>query len=93
MKDKLKNKPINLSVPHDEGQLRMMFTSGGAREGAGRKGIGQTRKVSLTLPESTWLAIENQSTQRGCSRSEVLRDIIEIYMNHTEGQAETRAKD
>lgn len=31
---------------------------GGKREGAGRKAIGVTRKVSLTLPTELWSEIE-----------------------------------
>lgn len=77
----MNNKPVNLSVPSDEGQLRMMFTSGGAREGAGRKAIGVTKKVSLTLSEATWQELEKQCTERECSRSEVLRDLIEACLN------------
>lgn len=51
---------------------------GGKREGAGRKAIGVTKKISLTLPGSTWEwldeAIENEHAR---SRSELIREIIE----------------
>lgn len=30
------------------------MTHGGARKGAGRKPVGVTKKISLTLPESDW---------------------------------------
>ena len=77
----MKHKPVNLSVPGDEGQLRMMFTSGGAREGAGRKAIGVTRKVSLTLTESVWQQLEKQCLERECSKSEFLRSMIESCLS------------
>jgi hypothetical protein len=31
---------------------------GGKREGAGRKSLGTTKKVSITLPDEIWLQIE-----------------------------------
>lgn len=33
---------------------------GGYREGAGRPSIGTTRKLSLTLPDEIWEAIEEE---------------------------------
>ncbi|NOU90519.1 hypothetical protein GC102_32985 [Paenibacillus sp. LMG 31460] len=73
----MNDKKIKLGVPNQEGQLSMMFTRGGPREGAGRKGFGETRKVSLTLSKETWDEIENRCSILDCSRSEVLRNIIE----------------
>lgn len=50
---------------------------GGKREGAGRKGFGITKKVSLTLSEETWTEIEKLCEKGNLKQSKVLRDIIE----------------
>ncbi|MCM3786170.1 ribbon-helix-helix domain-containing protein [Neobacillus mesonae] len=50
---------------------------GGARAGAGRKPIGITRKISLTLPEECWDEIDRCCGKGDYSVSEVLRSIIE----------------
>lgn len=39
------------------------MTHGGARKGAGRKPVGITKKISLTLPESDWEYIQHLLTQ------------------------------
>ncbi|OUM84384.1 MAG: CopG family transcriptional regulator [Parageobacillus thermoglucosidasius] len=47
---------------------------GGRREGAGRPSIGVTRKVSITIPEEYWQAIEDD---RGDMKlSAYLRELI-----------------
>ncbi|OMF86687.1 hypothetical protein BK147_29755 [Paenibacillus sp. FSL R7-0337] len=50
---------------------------GGARRGAGRKPIGVTRKISLTLPQEVWNEIDRSCGRGDYSVSEVLRSIIE----------------
>ncbi|WP_069202450.1 ribbon-helix-helix protein, CopG family [Paenibacillus sp. D9] len=60
-----------------DGQLSMMFARGGHRSGAGRKAIGMTRKVSLTLSEPLWAEIDRRCRRTGRSRSEVLRVLLE----------------
>jgi len=75
------NNRIKLGVPNKEGQLSLMFTRGGSREGAGRKGIGQTKKISLTLSEEAWQKIEELCTKSDSSRSEVIREIIDAYFS------------
>lgn len=42
-----------------EGQVTLSLR-GGKREGAGRKAIGVTRKVSITLSEEIWASIDEQ---------------------------------
>lgn len=54
---------------------------GGKREGAGRKGFGETRKVSVTLTTETWTRIEEMCKKDNLKQSKVLRDLIEIGMN------------
>jgi hypothetical protein len=83
----LENKKIKLSVPNLEGQLSIMFTRGGPRDGAGRKAIGETKKISLTLSNETWKEIEERCNLLSCSRSEVLREMIESWFlsNKSEG--------
>ncbi|WP_174818563.1 ribbon-helix-helix domain-containing protein [Paenibacillus kobensis] len=69
--------PLKVKVPAQEGQVSMSFTRGGARMGAGRKPVGETRKVSITLTPELWQEIDRQCEQQGCSRSEWLRGMIE----------------
>jgi hypothetical protein len=71
---------IKIDIPDQEGQVSIMFTRGGSRNGSGRKGIGETKKLSLTLPKQTWTEIDSLCSKLNSSRSEVLRDIIEAYL-------------
>ncbi|WP_411501392.1 hypothetical protein [Bacillus thuringiensis] len=54
---------------------------GGKREGAGRKGFGETRKVSVTLTSETWTRIEELCERDNLAQSKVLRDLIEKGIN------------
>lgn len=56
---------------------------GGKREGAGRKGIGETRKVSLTLSPEMWSVIEEICEDENSSQSKVLRKMLEKQMPKT----------
>jgi len=75
----LDDKEIKVVVSNKEGQLGFSFTRGGLREGAGRKGIGVTKKVSLTLPEELWERMESERDAKRLSRSEMIRHMIETY--------------
>ena len=75
----MKHENVKLGIPDQEGQLRIMFTKGGPRAGAGRKGFGVTKKASLTLSQELWEALEQRSAALQCSRSETIRDIIEAF--------------
>jgi len=57
---------------------------GGARKGAGRKPIGATRKISLTLPQECWDEIDRYCHKGDYSVSEVLRAIIEDNLNNAD---------
>ncbi|NMO94288.1 ribbon-helix-helix domain-containing protein [Paenibacillus lemnae] len=70
---------VKVGVSNKEGQLGFMFTRGGIREGSGRKSIGVTKKISLTLPEELWAEIEKHGTEHQQSRSEVIRNILDSY--------------
>lgn len=51
---------------------------GGKREGAGRRGIGSTRQVKLTLPDEAWEWIDEcVANKHADSKSEFLRNLIE----------------
>ncbi|XEC93502.1 CopG family ribbon-helix-helix protein [Paenibacillus tarimensis] len=76
----MSNKKVKLGVPEHEGQLSIMFARGGPRAGAGRKGIGETRKISLTLKKEMWDELERRCSAAGRSRSEFIRDMIESYL-------------
>ncbi|MEF3313209.1 hypothetical protein PV433_30405 [Paenibacillus sp. GYB004] len=67
---------IKLIVPRQEGQISAMFSRGGPREGAGRKAIGQTRKLSLTLSELAWAELENRCRESNQTKSEWIRELI-----------------
>lgn len=57
---------------------------GGKRPGAGRKTIGQTRKISLTLPPAYWAEIDRRCFNSDYSISEVLRAIVEDYLQEAD---------
>ncbi|EOO12677.1 MULTISPECIES: hypothetical protein [Bacillus cereus group] len=57
---------------------------GGKREGAGRKAIGVTRKVSLTLPTELWSEIEFLCEYDGGSQSKVIRKMLETQIPKTQ---------
>ncbi|PRA07546.1 hypothetical protein CQ043_09160 [Paenibacillus sp. MYb63] len=75
----LNNNNIKVGVSNKEGQLGFVFSRGGLREGSGRKSIGVTKKISLTLTEDMWGEIENHCTEHKLSRSEAIRNIIESF--------------
>lgn len=57
---------------------------GGARNGAGRKPIGITRKISLTLPQSCWEEIDRLCKRGDYSISEIIRSIIEDQLQNAD---------
>lgn len=72
---------MKVGIPAEEGQVQLMFNKGGPRRGAGRKGIGETRKVSLTLSLEMWERFEQACVSEGRSKSELLRMMVEHYMD------------
>lgn len=78
----MNNNKIKVGVSNKEGQLGFVFTRGGLREGSGRKSIGVTKKVSLTLTEEIWDKIEKHCTDNKLSRSEVFRNILESFYSN-----------
>ncbi|REK77158.1 CopG family transcriptional regulator [Paenibacillus paeoniae] len=75
----MSDKEVKVVLSNKEGQLGFSFTRGGLREGAGRKAIGVTKKVSVTLPQELWDRLENDREENRLSRSEMMRLIIETY--------------
>lgn len=57
---------------------------GGARTGAGRKPIGVTRKISLTLPVECWDEIDRRCGRGDYSVSEILRAIVEDHLHNAD---------
>ncbi|MFJ2046901.1 hypothetical protein HW560_02100 [Paenibacillus sp. E222] len=57
---------------------------GGVRKGAGRKRIGITRKISLTLPEECWNEIDRYCQRGDHTISEVLRSLIEDNLHQAD---------
>ncbi|WP_018767724.1 hypothetical protein [Bacillus sp. 105MF] len=71
------NEKSNLIQSNNENSNQNQSKRGGKRVGAGRKGFGETRKVSLTLTPETWSMIEELCEKGNLKQSKVLRDIIE----------------
>ena len=63
---------------------RLTSNRGGTRKGAGRKPIGTTRKISLTLPQECWEEIDRYCARGDYSVSEVLRSIIEDNLHNAD---------
>ncbi len=47
----------------------------------GRPKIGHTRKLSLTLTADQWQELDSIQQLDGCSVSEAIREIINVYIN------------
>lgn len=77
----MEDKQFKIGLSKKDGQLGFVFTRGGPREGAGRKGIGVTKKVSLTLTEDIWEEVDRECEDLEISRSSFLRNLIEAYYN------------
>lgn len=75
----MNNNKVKVSVSNKEGQLGFVFSRGGLREGSGRKSIGVTKKVSLTLTEEMWEKLEDDCADNKISRSEAIRNILESF--------------
>ncbi|CAM3215217.1 ribbon-helix-helix protein, CopG family [Paenibacillus lupini] len=75
----MSNHEIKIGVSNKDGQLGFISARGGLRKGAGRRNIGVTKKVSLTLTEEIWDKVEKQCQEQQLSRSEVIRNIINSY--------------
>jgi hypothetical protein len=68
-----------LFIPNTEGQLSLLLTKGGPRTGAGRKRIGITKKVSLTLTKDVWEQIEHVIASNQTTKSDFIRKLIEQH--------------
>lgn len=66
---------FDVKVPEEAGQLNLIISRGGYRQGSGRKRIGVTKTIKLTLSEEDW----NLISQCGESSSEAIRNIIGTY--------------
>lgn len=47
------------------------------KSNAGRKSLGETRKVSITLPEELWKEIDRIAEQPKWNQSKVFRQMVE----------------
>lgn len=68
----------------------MKMTHGGKREGAGRRAIGISKTLSLTLDAETWEQVEQDKQEQNKSQSAILRSIIEDHYKPIE-QADQQA--
>jgi macrodomain Ter protein organizer (MatP/YcbG family) len=69
---------------NNEDKDGLTHTRGGHRKGAGRKPIGTTRKISLTLPQTCWDEIDRYCQRGDYSVSEVLRSIVEDHLHQSD---------
>jgi hypothetical protein len=67
-------KKVSGIIEQKSGQTAMSFR-GGARPGAGRKRIGTTRTIKLTLPDELWAILDREP-----SASEGIRKILADYL-------------
>lgn len=62
------------SFVRSEDPVEYVVQHGGKREGAGRKGLGVTKKCSITLPKEVWEQIDQSRGEE--SLSSFLRRIV-----------------
>lgn len=67
------------SIIFFKGDDPIKTTHGGKRMGAGRKPIGISKTLSLTLDEETWEQIDQDKQKQNKSQSAILREIIEDH--------------
>ncbi|WP_438431197.1 ribbon-helix-helix domain-containing protein [Gorillibacterium sp. sgz500922] len=72
-----------MSLP-EQGNAKPLEKRGGTRPNAGRKPIGVTRKISLTLPKRCWDEIDRRCDGGNYSISEILREVIEDYLKESD---------
>jgi len=54
---------------------------GGRRPGAGRKRIGETRRLSLTLPPDWWETIDAITRRDGRPYADVIRELLHAHLS------------
>ncbi|WP_221469245.1 ribbon-helix-helix domain-containing protein [Cohnella nanjingensis] len=72
--------PKKQPPPNEPAASTPPVSRGGHRAGAGRKAIGVTRKLSLTLPEKLWTEIDRRCDKGNYPASEIIRSILEDYL-------------
>ncbi|WP_256146023.1 ribbon-helix-helix domain-containing protein [Bacillus thuringiensis] len=76
-KDSNSNQKNEDNALEKEKSNQIQSKRGGKREGAGRKGFGITKKVSVTLPSEVWREIEGLCEKGNLNQSKVLRELIQ----------------
>lgn len=64
----------------DKGRQKIDFR-GGYRPGSGRKKIGETRRVSVTMPADLWRKFDDERDINSKKNGEMLRDILTEYLD------------
>lgn len=54
----------------------LIDSRGGFRQGSGRKRIGETRRLSLTLPEYLWSCIDDAEERKGDGTADIIRKML-----------------
>lgn len=75
---KLENRNFEKAYKGHEYCLDCRPKQGGYREGAGRPSLGETKKVSITLPADSWKSIEQKKgdlTMAAYFRNVILNDL------------------
>ena len=63
-----------IMIVKSEDPVEYKVNRGGKREGSGRKVVGETKKVSISLPHGGWERFDKLRKEQ--SRSEFLRELI-----------------
>jgi hypothetical protein len=71
---------ISVSLPKNDGQATLILSRGGARDGAGRKSKGITKKVSITLEQEDWDFID-QCIEHGADINIISRSAFFRYLH------------
>lgn len=67
-----------MNLPNGQEKLDLR---GGRRAGSGRKKIGETRRISVTMPRDFWKKFDEQRDFNNKKNGEFLRDILVEYFN------------
>lgn len=75
-------------VYKNEEEVEYKLERGGIRKGAGRPSLGITKRVSLTLPESTWILLNKLKSTEVLPLSALIRHIIIEYVENAKEKEE-----
>lgn len=69
-------------IHKNEDTVEYNVKRGGSREGSGRPSLGQTKRISLTLPDQTWNQLNRLKNTDVMPLSTLIRHIIIEYFEN-----------